>query len=589
MKITACWIVKDNTELEMLKRSVSSIVDYVDTINITANGKKTGKIRKWCEDNGHQYSYYKWDDNFSNARNYNFKQAPSDTDYLFWMDADDYLVGAEYLPEIARLSKESNKEVVFLTYWYAAKYSDEPSPESLVEIDIEHMRERLIKPGAIVWKGRLHETPIPVTGSREAFVKFPYEKNKRPIAILHLKDFKDFQDSVPRNKKLLELQLQDEKQTERGPDPRTLLYLMKIYSDSNDLADHKKSITYGEQYLEKSGWGEERAVCYNLMAKSKFWLGEHQEIVDLLLQAIKEYPHFPLYYLRLAEAYYNLKKHREAKHWLKLGLSIEIDNKSLGVINMNEMKLLAADLSARVAFEVDKDTKSALEFAKVAYEQWPSKRNEDRYNHILDYHSLNQACKNFHELIKYYEDVGETKLIPKIIQDQPLAIKKQPFAIKYLQKYTPPKVWGSKEICYFASLGGKHFEEWGPSSLDTGIGGSETAVIKLSKYWVSKGYQVTVYGDPGSEMGKHDGVIYLPHYMFNMNDYFNIFIQWRSSFLADKIKAKTFLVDMHDLYNPVDLVESEPYVDKFMFKSEYHAGITSAIETDNYEVIGNGI
>ena len=161
--------------------------------------------------------------------------------------------------------------------------------------------------------------------------------------------------------------------------------------------------------------------------------------------------------------------------------------------------------------------------------------------------------------------------------------------IKLYNRYKEPKVWGENEVCYYATFGREHFERWGPSSLEKGIGGSETAVIRLSQEWAKLGYKVTVYGDPGQEMGEYDGVTWLPYYKFNPRDKFNIFIQWRDTSLANKISAKKFLVDLHDIYFPQTFEGKLDAIDSIMVKSEYQRDLGEGIPKEKFTIISNGI
>lgn len=160
--------------------------------------------------------------------------------------------------------------------------------------------------------------------------------------------------------------------------------------------------------------------------------------------------------------------------------------------------------------------------------------------------------------------------------------------IKLHNRYAKPRVWGEKEICYYASFGHPHFEKWNGNSLKSGIGGSETAVIKLSENWTQMGYKVTVFCDtPNPEL--INGVIYLPYIMFNPKDKFNIFIQWRHNSLAEKISAKKFLIDLHDIWWEDSYIEKIEGIDKIMVKSKYHRELGKGIIDEKFEIIGNGI
>jgi hypothetical protein len=155
----------------------------------------------------------------------------------------------------------------------------------------------------------------------------------------------------------------------------------------------------------------------------------------------------------------------------------------------------------------------------------------------------------------------------------------------------PPRTWGKKEIAYFASFGGGHFEKWGPKSLETGIGGSETAVLELAKEWAKDGYKVTVFNDCGDEEGEHDGVKFVPYYKFNWNDNFNILILWRNPGLLDgEIKAKKIYMDLHDVASQTDWTpERMEKVDKVFFKSKYHRNNLPDLPQEKAIIVSNGI
>jgi len=164
--------------------------------------------------------------------------------------------------------------------------------------------------------------------------------------------------------------------------------------------------------------------------------------------------------------------------------------------------------------------------------------------------------------------------------------------INNIRKSALPKVSGQKEICYYATFGGSALEKWSPKRLQTGIGGSELAVIKLSERWQKMGYEVTVYGDPGEDRGRHNGVLYLPWYEFNPNDYYNIFIHWRHSVraeLAAHIKCRKYYMDLHDVWDGEDVLDYIDSIDGIFVKSKYHRKMAPNIPDEKFHIIGNGI
>jgi hypothetical protein len=154
----------------------------------------------------------------------------------------------------------------------------------------------------------------------------------------------------------------------------------------------------------------------------------------------------------------------------------------------------------------------------------------------------------------------------------------------------PPKKWNENSIVYFASWGAKHLETWNAHSLKRGIGGSESAVIYLSREWVKEGYEVTVFCDtPKTEM--IDGVLYVPYFLMNFKDEFETLILWRSPHLLDiEFKAKHLWMDLHDIADPTQWTpEKINKIDKVFFKSTWHRTNIPQLPDSKAVVISNGV
>lgn len=586
-------IIKDDSELESFRESLYSVLPYVKFAQITSNGKQTTQIEAFIESTRGifpevtiDYTHLAWNDDFSAQRNYSFNKIPSDYDFIYWQDSDDILVGGDLLLNVAQIAKETGKDVVFLAYWYGCTFNGKPSLQTFKEVDIEHYRERLIRTGVITWKGRLHETPVPVEGQKNNYTKLEYNQKDRAIAVMHTAKIDDSMEKMKRNKRILELQLKEERENDTA-DPRTLLYLMKIYAEIGE--DLEGCIKMGEEYLKKSGWDEERANACDLMATCYTKLDKPQDAIKFLHNAISEYPHQPLHYVRLAMSYFNVGRYRESRHWLEVASKIELDRKTAGINNIKDLKVSMTQLVLKLKYQVDKDIDGSVEAAKVLLQEQPIPENEENLNFLMDRQALKNASEATLTLLGYFEMVGDDKSTKSVLDALPLVISEQPFAIGHRKRISKPRIWKYNEICYFANFGGKHFEKWDSHSLSKGIGGSETAVIQLAKQWADQGYKVFVYGDP-EFIGEQQGVIYLPWYYFNPADKFNIFIQWRNASLAPTIKAKKFIVDLHDVVAQADYSkEVMNAVDGVILKSEYHRKMLPELSDDKAIIISNGI
>jgi len=588
IKIACCVITKGDEDLELLKGLLNSVRGIFNSIHITANGKETKEVKKFCKKSNIDYSFLAWNKDFSEQRNFNFGRVPKETDYIFWADVDDIVINAHLLPEIARKGLQQGLDTIYFEYWYGSKFNGKPSLETFVEVEIKHNRERLIKPNTVTWKKRLHESPIPNDGENHKYSSIKYSED-HPIAWLHLGadrdiSFEKMKVRMDRNREILELELEDEKKV-NDVDPRTLLYLMKIYTEEEDKVLLKKCIGMGQEYISKSGWDEERAVCYRLMATCMGKLGDHKKAKSLLHMAIEEYPYDPTLYLHLARAYFNLRNYGAMKHWMEIGLSK--DTKRVSMENSLELKTLSAQLMLQYYYYGDeKNITKAYLGAKALYDTEPTKENESLLESLYDQKELDNASRNIHQYMLYLKEIDKVELIPNVYKSLPEQMKILPFANFFYNKYKEPKVWADNEICYYASFGTPHFEQFGPANLKTGIGGSETAVIQLAKEWTKKGYKVTVYCDCGSQEGEHEGVIYRPYYEFNTRDYFNVLIQWRSNHLVGKINAKKYLIDLHDVFY------GDSYkggFDALMVKSKYQRDLAPKLNDGAFRIVGNGI
>ena len=598
MIISWCIIVKDDSELDKLIGAVDSVIEAVDEIIITANGKDVDGIKKFCEneyyytDRGKiKYFYHPWNKDFGEQRNFCASKIRKDADFYGWMDADDVLIGAHLLRKYATDAKRLGFDEVFFTYWYGCSFNGEPSADTVKDVEITQMRERLMKPGLYTWKKRIHETPVPIQNAETRYSQVKYSE-ATPIVWLHLGAVRDVDESkqkerMARNQELLELELSDERK-ESTADPRTLLYLMKIYAEKEEDKYHIENLSMGNEYMSKSGWDAERAICCSLMAKSLGKLGKYVDAKTFLHQSIREYPYDPLLYLYLSKTCFDLGQYREMKHWLEVALQMDSSKSFANMNNVLEMKALSSELLMQYYLHGDKNVRKAYKSMQLLYKELPTKENEDRLDYLEALKDLDEASENAHHLMLYYQDLNDSDGVVKIYESMPKNMKNLPFANAMYNKHKAPKVWAKDEICYYASYGRKHFEEWSPESLKKGIGGSETAVIMLAKEWAKRGWKVTVYCDCGLKEGEYDGVNYVNYFKFNPRDSFNIFINWRNNIWAGRIKAKKFIIDLHDLFSEEQFINYDQF-DKLFVKSKFHRSLAEKVPDDKVITISNGI
>lgn len=145
-----------------------------------------------------------------------------------------------------------------------------------------------------------------------------------------------------------------------------------------------------------------------------------------------------------------------------------------------------------------------------------------------------------------------------------------------------------KTIVYYTAETG---EPWSPKSIETGLAGSQTAVVNLAKQWCRLGYKVHVYANLSDESGEYDGVIYDHYENCNPDAYCDIAVLWREpSYLDMSFNAGRIFLDLHDVPEPIEYtLERMAKLDKILVKSAFHRTMLPEIPDSKFVVISNGI
>jgi glycosyltransferase involved in cell wall biosynthesis len=156
---------------------------------------------------------------------------------------------------------------------------------------------------------------------------------------------------------------------------------------------------------------------------------------------------------------------------------------------------------------------------------------------------------------------------------------------------------------------GNTVHEWNPEMLKTGgkgfVGGSEEAVIHLSRELAKLGWNVTVYNNCGNKPIRdvvtycnpngdraHQVVTYRPFWERNFRDKQDAVILWRYPRPLDTpINAPKIFVDVHDSVLPAEEFTPERLqrLTKVLVKSRFHRSLFPNIPDNKIEVIPNGI
>lgn len=501
--------------------------------------------------------------NFAMARNLSLSEASGD--YILWLDADDEPVGLERL--LDTLERKNNIDMLECVY----DYSRDSEGNSISD----HVRERVFKnDGRFEWRGGklglIHETVVPKPGVTPRGFKL----SKDIFYVKHHSDHHN--ESSDRNF----IALLYEYLATDGEDPRTIYYLGTEFFNHGMFAE---SIKVMQEYIGVGGWDEERYRAWIRVAECYHQLGDKGSSRNAYLSAIKELPERPDAYLGLGESYHSDEEWQKAIEFMMTGLQKKLPDTKSGV-DITRYTFRPLVFIALSYMQLGKQDEAYQWFMKA-------RRINPKHDWVREYEPTFVALKERADYIRHFMKLGQLtkRLYPSNLAGLADAIPDELMSHEVLfdfrRRFARPKVWGDKSIVYYCS---EAFEEWGPDSLERGCGGSEEAVIHLTRRWAAMGYEVTVYNNCPEEKTV-DGVTWLRHERFNPRDVFNILIAWRNNPFLEPRTAKKRFIDVHDVpnlrYYPVESTKGV----NLMVKSQYHRSLFPEHTDDNFTIINNGI
>lgn len=547
--VALSMIVKD--EFEATLKLARQAAPYVDQICIVVSDKQAFKHIQFELDMDKKIRkiptpkvkvvYREWNNKFDDARNACLDLVK--TDYFFWVDADDSF-DFRAIPQLVDIADKHDIDAIFMPY----NYMQDAQGNCITR----HWRERLVRLGrGYSWRGWVHETCI----SDEKVVTHKVE-----FEVKHNATIDDAKNSYQRNHDILEVAYAETK------DPRYLHYLGMSYFTGKD---YEKAGELLSDYLEVGGSVEDSYRTLGLLSECAYHLGKDDMALEYATKSAVLKPQYPMAYWLLAQYEADQNNFEEALEWVRVSES-KPDPETLSVWDPSS-RGRATLIAARSLFMLHRYNEALAEIRKI--ENMPEVQDilDDFYNEAdaeTFIAMLPKFRKFFHNDHFLWEALAHDIQYDTRIQAFRFAVNK-------------PKTWGDKSIVIFCGQG---FEEWGPHTLDKGMGGSEEAIVYLAPELAKLGYEVTVYGE--ADMTQ-DGVRWLPWKEIDVRDDFNIFVSWRAPQYIEKVNAKVKLVDVHDVLPP-EIMKEYPDV-TYLVKTAFHRSLTPDVSDDKFRIIGNGI
>lgn len=561
-KLSLCLIVKPtDDEAQILDRCLGTVYNYVDEICLTITGEN-----KKCEEIGKKYhaeiSHFKWIDDFSAARNYNFEQATGD--YIFWVDTDDLVQNAKQLPSVVKEMEKERIDVGVMDYLYDF--------DEYGRCTVKHRKTRIIRnDGCVKWFGKVHED-----FKEERKINGYYVKD---VKIEHRTDEKRIRNAKKRN---LRIALSNLKKNPN--DPRSYWLVANAY---NGVGEPERAIEMLLKFIPISSSESEKCLAWHRLAGSYLDIGETGKAIEADLEAQRMKPWYPDSYLGLGEIFYNMQKYRHAKEYLIQGLSKKIPEDEYIVWNPRDYDFNPLMLLGKCYLELAKP-KEAQKCFKHCLKIYPK---HPRVIEILD--ALEREIEKIDkidEICEKAKKVKNKKEIKKLIDSAPVEMRSHPKLCHLRNVHFIKKKSSGKDLviyCFWTK------ERFNPEIVEKiGRGGSEEAVCHMSKRLADMGWNVTVYANCGHEAKKFGKVMWKPFWEYNIRDKEDVLIIWRHPMMFDfkEVNAAKKYVWLHDVLKPKEFTAQRlSKIDKIFALSKWQRNLFPEVDDKKFLITGNGL
>lgn len=549
--VSLTMIVKDEVkQITDMLYNEEAILAFDKIILVVSDKPSANKLSKLFDTFSNvTVKWREWTNKFDEARNY--AQSLVTTDYWFWIDADDQF-DFSVIPRLVQIADENGFDQILLPYNYAQNEQG--------DCVAFHWRERLMRTShPFVWKGWVHETPIS---------NLPFKAHRVNAPVIHTNSNEHTQESLERNHAILLAA------TAESDDPRYQLYLGTSHYS---LKNYGEAIEILDKFIKVSGNTEDVYRALLCMSECAMKLKRPNVAMQYAMQAAAQIPEYPQAYRLLAQWEAAQSNWAEAIEWAKVAES-KSQPTGLGVFDptaKDEARIIATQANFML-----KNFNESLKWCRRISENNPVRQDIEK--DILEEADAETFVTLLPKFRKYFE--SDVALYNSLCHDL-----KYDLRLRGLRDVAvEPKTWSDKSIVI---LCGESYDPdgWGPHTLDKGMGGSEEAVVYLSRELAKLGWEVTVYGAVDQSFYDDDEmkVTYKPWREINKSDNFNVFVGWRAPEFTEHIKAKVKVADLHDVLNKSSV---KNYADVTYFvKSNYHRNLYPDLADDKFRIIGNGI
>lgn len=564
--IALAMIVKgDDKEALLLDRCLTNLAPHVDGIFITRTTRKGLQKNEAVADvvkkhNG-VLTDFEWVYDFAAARNFSFAQVPKEFSHILWTDADDIWRGAEKLKKTIR----ENQLTDAFGFMYLYDFDDFKKPT------VVHQKTMLVKnDGCVTWVGAIHEDLQPTRQLDTRLVE--------GIERLHITDAARIAENAKRNLEIASYEAKD-----NPTDPRSYWNLANARLGVTDYQGAREAF---DTFLATSESDDEKYLAHMRIADTYKSSGDMSRAIHHLQTAIGLAPSLPDAYFQLAYLYTSMSQFDKAEHYCLQGMMKRPQVHKMIVFNPRDYDYNPMMLLAQIYYHKNRPD-LMLPLLEGCLKIYPN--DEHLHKLVKEGRADKKLLAKALFAVQKLQAIKDKKKLRAAIDKLPDDIKSHP-SIAVIRNINFVKEASSgKDLVIYC---GQTSFDWNPELFKTkGFGGSEEAVINLSREFAKLGWNVTVYNTCGHKPMTVDGVTYRPFWEWNYRDKQDVTILWRWAKPLDaEINSTKIFVDLHDVVPAGEFNEGRlKKLTGIFVKSQFHRSLFPNVPDEKFIIVPNGI
>lgn len=517
---------------------------------------------------GARVERFPWNGRFCDARNFSFQKASNDI--VMWIDSDDVMIEPQRLfANARRMFGLDQTEMIMLDYDY--QFDEDGHCTTVL------LRERFVDRRYWSWKAPIHECLCADYNVRGARIQPHVGKIRQTRKEL---DFEGQRIRLLRNLEVFEKEFK-----EHGADVRMTFYWGSTLLGLGRL---QEAIEKFNEYQAISNNDTERYQAFLQQSECYRILADFEMAKKTALAAVELAPKYPTGHLIMAEA---LMAENSFERAIVYADQVEalINNRHFERTHNPKALMGRPHFIKAVSYANLMRIEEADEEARKAM---PYFGNDESLRVVIDQIQASLAKSN---LLLSFENI-RTQLINEDLEARvvqlaemmPKVIRGDSIVARHLPKDHPSE--GCPRLSIVCGMGSEMWDH--RSLLNGGIGGSEEAVINMSRELLKIGWHVEVYA-PTDSVTKDAGVWWYPLSMFGGDvDHFDVTIFWRGPsaphFLG--MNTRTCYLWCHDIGRKEHWTHDHAQIyDGVIVLSDYHRSLFPWVADEKIFLSANGI